>query len=752
MKKFLRSNPRAIRIGILIPILAWIMLACVDETKETPVAIFTNSEGIAVQAYGPMETVYASFSSLLPNTRYDIKVVQSNGKEISNSSLQSDTRGIIPTIALWWEVGVTYNKSKVGKLDFPALSKGNYTCRLLKGKRRVAEFPIQLSSEKVNRPFIFSSTPEGDPTNAFKQKAEGVFVSGRNFPPGALLQIHVVRDRYSWNLGDQMDPEPIRTIKYRLDDGQRDFTTAIWPVAETESGTYDLVVEYDGIIGRYDRNDLIDDLIAGGFVVYSPIPPVNHIEEEVACQAPPQDNYGNVIGAPNPVYKNTFAPVEEVWAAVNPTSGGGNYAGQNARLYIVDHLPASGWTDGKTLSDISSDGYEAIIVQPGCANVNYTRIESSPSTGNYDVVVDFAPFGKYNRGQDIIDALNPVGFLVPTDWIALESVSFNHNTSSNSSDAINIRMNRTEDVLVPEWQKNKKNYPAAYIHNSSLTVKAVFSAGTGVSSANIRAGVHYGNLGAVSSKTVSFSGGTSGSVSFTISGATPNDVRYFYQKWKWYASDVNGSGSAEVHLGDSKNKIFVVLAQPPAPWTTSGQSEPWAEVLTKSCYWAIGETTILGAAEEVQHHVYEDLGGSYVYWDQYSGPTTQDFEMTNFLSNIPVIGQVNCYDMGKTVVSFSNVLGCNLVYNYSSPFGQLNCEKAVGKPWYCEESFGNHAFGAFPSGNVIDACLTIDSDSNPNAPPHTNFWLTNIPWNTYNQMVVENATAGTPAQYNFDVQ
>ena len=40
--------------------------------------------------------------------------------------------------------------------------------------------------------------------------------------------------------------------------------------------------------------------------------------------------------------------------------------------------------------------------------------------------------------------------------LVLESVSFNHDANSDSSDAMNIRMDYTADVHVPEWKKGQK--------------------------------------------------------------------------------------------------------------------------------------------------------------------------------------------------------------------------------------------------------------------------------------------------------
>jgi hypothetical protein len=753
-------------IGILILcLLCQVISDCIPPSppppEEKPIVILTNSKNQKTTEFAVLDVVFGSFSRLLPDTRYEILVVRSDGKEISNSSFTSDRRGIIPTVALWWDVGVEYPKSRIGKLNLGMLFQYTYSCRIKRDKKMVVEIPIRIKPIEETGPIIYSSNENGEPLNGFVHKKENVYLSGMNFPSGCKLQIYVVRNRYTWEFGNRLDSVLNKVLFLQLDEGQRAFTRLVWASDSTEIGSYDLIVEYAMQDSIFSNEDLADNIYGVGFTVFwlappsPPAPSPSHIETDLACQAPPQDpNTGTVIGAPNPSYKDYFAPEEEVWVAVNPHAGGHDYVGKNARLYVVNHKLEADWIDETALTDVSTDGYETTTIQPGCANVNYTKVWCNPTIREegYDVVVDFAPFGVYNKGTDIVDKLNAKGFIVPTLWVCLESISLNHNSTSSASDALNIRKNYTQSVVIPEWQKAKKCYPAAYIKNKNITVKAVFSAATGVNSAQIRATVESGLLGIINQKIISFSGGTSGQVSFQVANPTPNEVKYFYQKWNWYCGDINGSGSLDVYIGSSQNKIFVILAEPPAPWTTSGQSQPWEDVLWKSCWWAYGETTLEGAAEEIQHHLYNDLGGSYDYGPQYTSWTTGDFNMSSFLNNIPSIGIVNCYDMGKSLVSFSNIIGCGLTYKLSMPFGSLNCEKAIGKGWNCSEGFGNHGFGNI-SDKVFDACLKVDTDSDPaSGPPYTETWMTNEPWSSYVTKVIKSGLPGNPVPYNFNIK
>jgi hypothetical protein len=340
---------------------------------------------------------------------------------------------------------------------------------------------------------------------------------------------------------------------------------------------------------------------------------------------------------------------------------------------------------------------------------------------------------------------------------------------------LNIRWNKNEDVVVPEWQRSDYYYlktpipscgsgsPAAYIKDQRITIKAVFSSSPEVTSANIGAssGFH-GQLGNIVRKTVTFSEGTSGEVMFQMIGRTPEQILSFYQEWHWYCENINGTGSKEQNIGASLNQIYIVLSEPQLPWTASGQREPWVAVLRKSCAWACGETTREGAAENIAKYLYLNAGGLY---DIYHGAAYYgfpNFNLTGFLNNMPDVGMVNCFDMGRALVTFANALGCNMSYRLSNPFGYLNCIFAIGRGWTNNPFYGNpdynpnpivdgdwgysqgrslfgiHAFSSI-SDNIFDACLTVDTDDDPDhGPPFEETWMIDEPWTGYKSKVVDN--------------
>ncbi len=772
------------RLALVLPfmLLCVVLPSCQRPAYKRPAVVLTDSAGRPAKEFELLDMVAGSFSRLRPNARYNIDVMRSDGRRISHSEFTADRRGIIPTTVLWSDIGVEYGESRVGTLDLEGLSAHEYWCELREAGTVVAKIPLHVRQSKGREPMIYSSNREGRPQNGFALGDESVFVTGTGFPPRSKLVIRVVPDRYSWDsweIEDRSPSEVPKPVEVELDDRQDSFTIGVWNGRDAQIGSYDILVDFDDARKDLPRHRLIRSIYPVGFTFFKPWPwppPAAHIQTELACQAPPQDpGTGTVIDAPNPVYKDVFAPVEEVWVAVNPNVGSTSHTGQTARLYVLNHQPESGWPDGTTLTDVSSDSYETVVLQGSCANVNYTRVWPNPDIREegYDVVVDFPPFGVYNRGQDIIDSLDPKGFVVPAQWICLESVSFNHDSSSTMADALSIRTNYAHPVVVPEWQQAKKSYPAAYVKSRNVTVRATFKHAAGVNTAQVRAEDAYGSFAGIGPTGVTFSG-TSTTVSLPLASATPDRVKRIYLRWKWYVGDVNGAGSSEVHLADSVNTVFVVLAEPQAPWTASGQRQPWADVLTKSCSWASEESTAVGAATKVTQILFNNAGGLY---DICSGAPSYggafaDFQLTSFVNSFSAVGDVNCYDMGHAVVTYANVLGCGLSYRFSQPFGYLNCIHAIGRGWtnnpfYCSNpanavvpeddvrtGFGNHAFGSI-GDNIFDACLTVDTDTNPdNCSGHNETWMINEPWSGYKTKVVDDnppSTTGYPSTPTFGI-
>lgn len=716
---------------------------------EQPRIVLTNAAGLETTRFALLDSVYAAFTRLLPDTDYEVRLVRSDGRIEHALVGKSDTVGIIPSTALLWDIGVEYDGERSGRFR-PEISEiYTYTCDILRGGNLLASAEFSVVPLEDSRPILFASDEAGNPLNGFGCR-DDVYVTGVNFPRGTTVEVHLVQAQYSWEHAERLEPTTGTPITIQVPFDRREFTVLVWRGANTLPGAYDIVGEWVARDGFFSRMDAIDGEYGVGFTILGAGGGTHHVEAETACQQPPLKPDGTVSGAPNPQYKNYFGIGESIWIAVNPYTGGGNYSNKTARLYVVDDQ--NSWSDNATLVD-KSGGYVTAVIQPGCANVNYHRVWPKASGGDYDVIVDFSPYGVYNKGQDIIDHVAVQGFVVPDPAISLKEIEFNYNASSVGADGVNIRPDKTsKPISPPEWEVGKPTKGVAYTAGHSVQIRATFTAASWVQSAQIKAVTTSGGLSGISYQTVTF---TNGSATVLMNVTTPSAVDVFIQTWEWMFKNVDGTGSPEEHFATSSNKVYVILAQPTLPWTATGTTQVWTQVLNWSCAWAKGQATQRGAAAAVAQRLWNGAytGGKYDYSQSYTDDGKgANFKLTNFLAQMGALGDVNCYDMSKSSVAFGSALGCDLNHFYTWPWGYMNCIMATGKGWNCSESFDNHAFSMM-SGRVYDACMAVDTDGTPTAaPPATFTWLTDITWSTYQSYVMKGSTPGTPTKHPFTVE
>ncbi len=492
-----------------------------------------------------------------------------------------------------------------------------------------------------------------------------------------------------------------------------------------------------------------------------------HKVADLACQEPPHcEETGEVIGSPTPFYKDYFGENEEVWVAVDPKIIGHITKEIKARIYIVYNKTADQWNKNPELIDITGEKCgeqylqepEEITFQPGGSNTIFIRAWEKPAIceEGYDVVVDFEPFGEYNKGEDIIDGLEEKGFFVPELWVCLESISFNHEPDDDIIDGINLRMNALEEVHIPEWKKGEQSYPAAYIKNRAITVKAVFSSAKGVKKAKIRAVSKKGCLGNLVEETVFFSSKRIIEHTFTVTDCTPDRIKSFWQEWEWYIERINLKRQPSLNIATSRKKIFVLLARPQSPWKSKGQTEPWGDVLEETCKWARDAKYPKEAAKKITKHLHTSIGGSYetAPSNTYAGSSWKGFYFTNFFRNIKTgqsVGDVNCFDMSKALVTFANTVGCGLVYRESDLEGcKINCIKEIGKGWNCGQKLGPHGFGSI-GRKIFDACFKLNNNCNYEDNYFKEKYAVNLDWDEYKKYLVRVCDPVYPKIYSFKI-
>jgi hypothetical protein len=267
-----------------------------------------------------------------------------------------------------------------------------------------------------------------------------------------------------------------------------------------------------------------------------------------------------------------------------------------------------------------------------------------------------------------------------------------------------------------------------------------------------------------------------GSLPDPLPPSTTLDNISFDWNWKYKT----GLSTADMGL-TGKHLLYSVLTTPKAP-----QATPWVGTLDVACTLAQGETTAAGATRKIWDDFYRNAGGLYDTIGgapRYTGGTSQNFNLTLWLANYKVsnIGVVNCYDMGKSVMVFSNALGASAEYTFTGPFGFLNLIHAIGKGWTnnpfydsgsCNANavvdgswgsaqgrcgFGNHAFTRL-AGQIYDGSGgQVDIDGAPDTLPAgtpqdldgTDSWLS-----SYRDRVIDSSppsTPGTPTPYTFSV-
>jgi hypothetical protein len=353
--------------------------------------------------------------------------------------------------------------------------------------------------------------------------------------------------------------------------------------------------------------------------------------------------------------------------------------------------------------------------------------------------------------------------------LRLEAIKFNHDTSSATVDAFNIRKNETEFIEPPEWRRglsiNPEDSPAAYAlcetRGNTLTIKASFCTDTPGSievcaidgriypaleggpdlPPNVLALLHppLGDgtaniLGSVLTKTITLSEGES-SFLFDLQNVRIWDVGVGLQDiiWRWRYR--LGGTSIWTEFAVTTHRIYTTLTIPTCPWQegnfqTSNIQLPWADVLYYACDWAAGTQNSDDAAEAITRRV-NQLGPSILHYANSTFYTDQRrFDCTSFVRRLRVPpgtkgGAVNCDDCATIVSTFANAVGCSLsqmcIRRIGKDHFRLNRNLRIGKPQWQKGSFYHHEVASEgqcrEEDEVFDACLQVDTSEGLPHPP-----------------------------------
>jgi hypothetical protein len=239
--------------------------------------------------------------------------------------------------------------------------------------------------------------------------------------------------------------------------------------------------------------------------------------------------------------------------------------------------------------------------------------------------------------------------------------------------------------------------------------------------------------------------------------------------------------------------VYRILDDPQPPFEgvlafAPGTQRPWVAVLERTCTWTQGVTTGCDTAARLVKRVYQNVGqydivqGASFFSDDEAGNSIwPNVNLTLFVGAVPHLGQFNCHDTARILDSCASCIGVQCSWNASVPFGYVNCIKPSGRDWtnnpfygnpsYSSSAivgeddndsdgrsrFGNHGFVVY-NLKLYDPTMKVDTDSNPDAAPHQETWITGEwDWNEYRTKVVDDNPAppggtGWPSAISFEVR
>lgn len=429
------------RYAVRISLAAVLVLAvgCAHRSWVAPGVTLALGDpaGVAPKPLDALEvgdSLSVGLSGATPNAPVEFLLQDERGREWSYARVHSDARGNVPSTLFWYQSGVigtttrpTRFKPDPSFLTFEEAETffENNPLRLIVREARGRELARQVFRPKRRQtPFVYPSNAEGILENAVNARTEDLYVSGRNFPRGATVNLFLVPNRFGWRAGDAFTAMAGAVRRVQLGPNETRFTARVWDRGAAQPGAYDIiarvadqpgraVVSNDDIISFGDDTGVILYMIINGNVVI--------------------DSAGRMKDSPAYFeFSDSFEKGQDVYAAVDPTDvpamhPGGNYAA----YWTVAHQPAAYWdAPAPALVDVSSDGRDIARVKYWCINGTRHRIwpaatQTAPMAA-YDVVVDFGSVpandhtqfvddNKYDKGVDFIDGYSAEGFWVFED-------------------------------------------------------------------------------------------------------------------------------------------------------------------------------------------------------------------------------------------------------------------------------------------------------------------------------------------------
>ncbi|MEZ4416363.1 MAG: hypothetical protein R3E10_11515 [Gemmatimonadota bacterium] len=361
--------------------------------------------------------------------------------------------------------------------------------------------------------------------------------------------------------------------------------------------------------------------------------------------------------------------------------------------------------------------------------------------------------------------------------LTLESVTFDHDQTSASADALTIRRNAGIPVCPPEWVHgvtadeygaSVAAYARDRVAGNTITIKAVIRSDESADpqSVEIPPTIRIRTLdamplaGCLPGLFARLRGSPPPPAPPGVLGVVPpTDTLIGHLHSHEQTLPLTGSRIAEVGIGrhdiawfwqyqvqgettwttfaSTKHRIYTVLDTPTAPWGQPPNhvpplSLPWIDALDVVCSWASGAQTADEAAAIITERIFNagpavfgydcDGGSAYYSYD--------DLDLTAALERIRGGpgngGRVNCSDCASLVSTLADLIGHDLgqqQFSWGLGNGVLRLIGDTAGWSSCVGPFGWHEVAWHGTGVgsdlIWDACAALDGDPDPANPPHS---------------------------------
>lgn len=214
---------------------------------------------------------------------------------------------------------------------------------------------------------------------------------------------------------------------------------------------------------------------------------------------------------------------------------------------------------------------------------------------------------------------------LPFPSVALYGIKFNHNLAQHQTSALNIRIDETTNIRIPEWTPLHQD-PVAYainqIHAGGVIIHAKFTIGAVLhKTVQIRGNATPTSiLGNVEQFACHFTHGTSDYVPLQVAfNGAAIGIQLASWNWEYYDDQLR----LWQPMCNSTNTAYLVQDTPLLPWTQNAnlasRTLPSEQALQIACLWANGINNVAAIPAQIAHSFYGsnlfDYAGVYAYAD-----------------------------------------------------------------------------------------------------------------------------------------